>query len=41
MRPNFTEMSRTGPLPYSLMAAKAIDLQIVSVSDIQNLNTVS
>ena len=41
MRPNIVEMSRTAPLPYLLIAVKAIDFQKVSVSDMQNLKTVS
>ena len=41
MRPNIAEMSRTVPLPFLVIAVKAIVLQKVSVSDMQNLKTVS
>ena len=41
MRPNIVEMSRTAALPYLLVTVKAIVLQKVSASDMQNLNTVS
>ena len=41
MRQNIVDMSRTAPLPYLLIALKTIVLQKVSVSDMQNLKTVS
>ena len=41
MRQNIVEMSRTAPLPYLLITVKAIVLLKVSVSDMQNLKTVS
>ena len=41
MRPNIVEMSRTAPLLYLLITVKAIVYQTVSVSDTQNLKTVS
>ena len=41
MHPNIVEMSRTAPLPYSLIAVKAIILQKVPATDMQNLNIVS
>ena len=39
-RPNIVEMSRTAHLPYLLICVRAIVLQKVSVSDMQNLKTV-
>ena len=41
MRPNIVEMSRTAPLPHLLITVKTIGFQKVSVSDMQNLKTVS
>ena len=41
MRENIVEMSRPAPLAYSLITVKAIDLQKVYVSDMQNLKTLS
>ena len=41
MRPNIVEICMAAPLPALLIAVKAIDLQKVSVSDMQNLKTVS
>ena len=40
MDPNIVEMSRAAPLPHLLITVKAIVLQKVSVSDMQNLKTV-
>ena len=40
MRPNIVEVCMGEPLPYLLIAVKAIDLEKVSVSDMQNFNTV-
>ena len=40
MRAKIVEMSRTAPLPYLLITVKRIVLQKVSVSDMQNVNTV-
>ena len=39
MHPNIVEMSRTANLLDSLITVKKIDLQKVSVSDMQNLRT--
>ena len=39
--PKYLEISMAAPLPYLLIAVKAIDFQKVSVSDMQNLNNVS
>ena len=39
--PNIVEICMAAPLPYLLIAVKAIDFQKVSVSDMQNLKTVS
>ena len=39
IRPNIVAMSGTAPLPYSLIAVKAIVLQKASVSDMPNLKT--
>ena len=39
--PKYVEIWMKAPLPYLLIAVKAIDLQKVSVSDMQNLYTVS
>ena len=39
--PKYVEIWIKAPLPYLLIAVKAIDLQKVSVSDMQNLKTVS
>ena len=41
MRPNIVEICMAETLPYLLITVKAIDLQKVSVSDMQNLKTVS
>ena len=41
MRPNIVEICMAEPLPYLLIIVKAIDLQKVSVSDMQNLKTSS
>ena len=41
MRPNIVEIWMAAPLPYLLITVKAIDLQKVSVSDMENLKTVS
>ena len=41
MRPNIVEICMVESLPDLLMALKAIDLQKVSVSDMQNLKSVS
>ena len=41
MRPNIVEICMAETLPYLLIAVKAIDFQKVSVSDMQNLKTVS
>ena len=38
--PKYVEISMTEPLPYLLIAVRAMDFQRVSVSDIQNLKTV-
>ena len=37
----YVEIWMKAPLPYLLISVKAIDLQKVSVSDMQNLKTVS
>ena len=39
--PRYVEIWMKAPLPYLLIAVKAINLQKVSVSDMQNLKTVS
>ena len=39
--PKYVEIWMTAALPYLLITLKAIDLQKVSVSDMQNLKTVS
>ena len=39
--PKYVEIWMKAPLPYLLIAVKAIDLQKVSVSDMKNLKTVS
>ena len=39
--PKYVEIWMKAPLPYLLIAMKAIDLQKVSLSDMQNLKTVS
>ena len=39
--PKYVEISMKAPFPYLLIAVKAINLQKVSVSDMQNLKTVS
>ena len=39
--PKCDEILMKAPLPYLLIAGKAIDLQKVSVSDMQNLKTAS
>ena len=39
--PKYVEILMTAALPYLLIAVKAIDLQKVSVSDMQNLKNVS
>ena len=36
----FVEICMAGPLPYLLIAVKAVDFQKVSLSDMQNLKTV-
>ena len=41
MPANIVEILRTAPLPYLLITVRAIVLQKVFVSDMQNLNTVS
>ena len=41
MRPNIVEICMVESLPYLLITVKAMDLQKVSVSDMQNLKTVS
>ena len=41
MRQNTVEISIAAPLPYLLITGQAIDLGKVSVSDMQNLKTVS
>ena len=41
MPQNIVEISMAAPLPYLLITVKAIVLQKVSVSDMQNLNTLS
>ena len=41
MRPNIVEICMAEPYPDLLIALKAIDFQKVSVSDMQNLKTVS
>ena len=41
MRQNIVQIWRTGPLPYLLVTGKAIVLQKVSVTDMENLETVS
>ena len=38
---NIDSVSTTAPLPYSLTTAKVIQLEKVTVSDMQNLKTVS
>ena len=38
---NIAQILRTTPLPYLLITGKAIVLQKISVSDMQNLKTVS
>ena len=40
MRPNIVEISMAEPLPYLLIAGKAIYFQKVSVRDMQNLKSV-
>ena len=39
--PKYVEIWMKAPLPYLLIAVKAIDLQKLSVSDMKNLKTVS
>ena len=39
MQPTFVEIRRTPPLPYLLITAKAIVLQKVSLTNMQNLKT--
>ena len=39
--PKYVEIWMKEPLPYLLIAVKAIDLQKLSVSDMKNLKTVS
>ena len=39
--PNIVQICMAVPLPYLLITVKAIDLQKVSLSDMQNLKTVS
>ena len=39
--PKYVEIWMTAALPYLLITLKAIDLQKVSVSDMQNLKSVS
>ena len=41
MCPNIVEIFMAEPLRYLLIAVKTIDFQKVSVSDMQNLKTVS
>ena len=41
MRPNIVQISMGETLPYLLIAVKTIDFEKVSVSDMQNLKTVS
>ena len=41
MRPNIVEISMAEPSPYLLIAVTGTVLQKVSVSDMQNLKTVS
>ena len=41
MRQTIVEKSITAPLKYLLITVKGIDLEKVSVSDMQNLKTVS
>ena len=41
MGPNIVEMAMTAPLPYLLITVKTMVLKKVSVSDMQNLKTVS
>ena len=41
MRQNIVEILRTAPLPYLLITVKAMVLQKLSVSDMENLKTVS
>ena len=41
MRTNIVETCMAETLPYLLIALKAIDFQKLSVSDMQNLKTVS
>ena len=41
MAQNIVEISMAAPLPYLLITAKAIDLQKVCVTDMQNSNIVS
>ena len=41
MRPNIVEICMAETLPDLLIAVKTIDFQEVSVSNMQNLNTVS
>ena len=39
--PNIAEISMAGTLPYLLITMQGIDMQKVSVSDMQNIKTVS
>ena len=39
--PKYVETSMKAPFPYFLIAVKAINLQKASVTDMQNLKTVS
>ena len=41
MRPNIVEICMAEPLPYLLIAMKAVDFEKVFVSDMQNLKTLS
>ena len=41
MRPNIVEICMAETLPYLLIAVKTIDFLKVSVSDMQNLKTIS
>ena len=41
MCPNIVEIGVAEPIPYLLIPVQAIDFQKVSVSDMQNLKTVS
>ena len=38
--PNTVSLSTTAPLPYSLIIVKVIELETVSLSDMENLKTV-